>query len=85
MCHRNQLSNTGRNISYLQDKYEVDSLKDLIVKKQGIKKQRVNPLEDEENWKIEIIQELSLCRRGCLDIEMDEEDIDAMLEAVTID
>ena len=45
----------------------------------------MNPLEDEENWKIEIIQELSLCRRGCLDIEMDEEDIDAMLEAVTID
>ena len=46
---------------------------------------RVNPLEDGEEWKIGIIEELSLCRRGCLQIEMEEADIDAMLEAVTLD
>ena len=48
-------------------------------------KLRVNPLENYEEWKIEIIEELSLCRRGSLEIEMEEEDIDAMLEAVTTD
>ena len=85
MCHRNQLSNTGRNIKFIKNQYEVESFKNMIEKKQAIKKNRVHPLEDGEHWKIEIIEELSLCRRGCLEIAMEEEDIDAMLEAVTTD
>ena len=84
-CQRNQLSNTGRNIHYLEQQYEVDSLKDLINKKQVIKKIRVNPLKDDEEWKIGIIEELSLCRRGCLEIELKDDDIDAMLEAIATD
>ena len=85
ITQRNQLTNTGRNITYLQCQYEANSIKDLIKKKQDIKKTRVNPLENEEEWKIEIIEELSLCRRGCLEIEMEDKDIDAMLEAITTD
>ena len=85
ICQRNQLSNTGRNIQYLENQYEVDSLKDLIRKKQVIKKLRVNPLEDGEEWKVQIIEELSLCRRGCLEIDLKDVDIDAMLEAIATD
>ena len=85
LCHRNHLSNTGRNISYLQDQYEAETLQDLIRKKQAIKKFRVYPLNEGEVWKIGIIEELSLCKRGCLEIDMEKVDIDAMLEAVTTD
>ena len=69
----------------MQYQYEANSIKDLIKKKQDIKKTKVNPLENDEEWKIGIIEELSLCRRGCLEIEMEDEDIDAMLEAITTD
>ena len=58
---------------------------DLIRNKQVIKKLRVNPLEDGEEWKVGIIEELSLCRRGCLEIELKDDDIDAMLEAIAIE
>ena len=85
LCHRNHLSNTGRNISYLQDQYEAENLQDLIRKKQAIKKFRVYPLNEGEDWKIGIIEELSLCKRGCLEMDMEKVDIDAMLEAVTTD
>ena len=69
----------------LQDQYEAETLKDLIGKKQAIKKFRVYPLNEEEVWKIDIIEDLSLCKRGCLEIDMEKDDIDAMLEAVTTD
>ena len=83
----NQLSNTGRNISELQKEYGTKSVVDLINKKHLIKNMRVNPLEEGEEWKVKFIEELSLIKKGFLeiDMEMQEKDLDLMLESVAID
>ena len=51
-----------------------------------LKKARVNPIEEGEEWKINFIVELSLVKKGFLDIDMEmkESDIDIMLESVAI-
>ena len=48
---------------------------------------RVNPLEEGEEWKVKFIEELSLIKKGFLeiDMEMQEKDLDLMLESVAID
>ena len=76
MCQRNLLSNTGRNIYDLLNEYKTNSVESLICKKQEIKRMRVNPLEEGEDWKVKLIEELSLIRKGFLDIDMDMEDKD---------
>ena len=82
MCYKNQMSNTGRNTSELLHHYKTDSLENLIEKKQLIKKKRVNPLEEGEDWKVKFIEELSLIKKGFLDIDMEESDIDIMLNII---
>ena len=85
ICLHNQLSNTGQNIAYLLKEYELDDMKALIENKYHVKTHRVNPLEDGEEWKVDIIEELSLIKKGFLEIEMDEGDIEVMLESITTD
>ena len=84
MCYKNQMSNTGRNTSELLCYYKTDSLENLIEKKHMIKKMRVNPLEEGEDWKVKFIEELSLIKKGFLDIDidMDESEIDRMLDII---
>ena len=86
-CQLNQLSNTGRNISELLKCYEMESLDRLIEKKHVIKKMRVYPLEEGEDWKIKFLEELSLIKKGFLDVDMElkESDIEIMLESVATD
>ena len=47
-----------------------------------IKKNRVNPLEEGEDWKINIIEELSLAKFGFLEIDLNENYIEVMLELI---
>ena len=63
----------------------ISDLKALIENKHFVKKNRVNPLEEGEEWKIEIIEELSLIKKGFLEIDMDEDDIEVMLESIKTD
>ena len=82
ICHRNLLSNTGRNIYYLLNDYKTDSVEGLIFKKQVIKRMRVNPLEEGEDWKVKFIEELSLTKKGFLNIDIDDNHINTMLEEI---
>ena len=67
--------------------YEMESLDGLIGKKHVIKKMRVNPLEEGEEWKVKFLEELCLIKKGFLDVDMEmkQTDIDIMLESVAID
>ena len=85
ICKHNQFSNTGQNIAYLKQEYDLDDMKALIENKHIVKKNRVNLLEEGEEWKIDIIEELSLIKKGFLKIDMDEDDIEVMLESITTD
>ena len=85
LCNHDQSSNTGQNISYLLNTYEAQDLQDLIMKKYLIKKMRLNPLEVGEDWKIDLIEELSLAKMGFLEIDLDESDIAVILDSLTTD
>ena len=86
ICQNNQFSNTGRNISELQNEYELESVETLINKKHVIKNMRVNALEEGEEWKVKFLEELSLVKKGFLEVDMDmqEKDMDLMLESVAV-
>ena len=66
-------SQTGQNIQLLCDKYSKQSLGQLIADKTTIKKARVSPLSENEEWKLKIIEEVSLILKGQLDNEFDDE------------
>ena len=59
MCKLDQCSNTGQNISYLLKTCELNDLNDLIKNRHSIKNGRINPLEEGEDWKVQMIEELS--------------------------
>ena len=82
LCKSNFSTNTGKNIGFLSKVYEKFSLNSLIESKHMIKKNRVNPLEEGEDWKINIIEELSLAKFGFLEIDLNENDIEVMLELI---
>ena len=65
--------------------YDIDSLEQLILEKHRIKKNRVNPIEVEEEWKPSVIHELCLAKLGLLDIELEKEVIEDMLEHICIE
>ena len=85
MCKLNQCSNTGQNISYLLKTCDVFDLNNLIMKRNSIKKERINPLEEGEEWKVLMIEELSLIKFGFLETEMEDFEIEIMLESITND
>ena len=85
ICNNDYASNTGQNIAYLVKTYEAHDLQDLIMQKYEIKKMRLNPLEEGEDWKIDLIEELSLAKMGFLEIDLDESDIAVMLHSLTTD
>ena len=60
--------------------HEQENLEHLINNKHVIKKKRINPLEEGEEWKIQLIEELSLIKLGFLSIDMEEKDINRMLK-----
>ena len=51
---------TGQNLNYLLQKYNKDSIADLMLDKNTLKKARVYQLSENEHWKTNIIEELSL-------------------------
>ena len=63
-CQNNISSQTGQNIRYLMDKNKMATVKDLAVERQTLNKSRVYNLPDEELWKIPVMEELALVKRG---------------------
>ena len=66
-------SQTGQNIQYLCDKYSKLSLGQLIADRTTIKKARVAALSENEEWKLLLIEEVSLMLKGQLTTDFDDE------------
>ena len=71
-CVSNISSQTGQNIKYMMDKHKMDSLANLVDEKTKLKKLRIYTLPEEENWKISLLKEIALFKKGQLDIDFDE-------------
>ena len=82
LCKQDQSCNTGQNIQYLLSYFEVESLRDLIIKKPFIKTKRIYPLRKDEEWRIKMIEEMCLSKMGFLETNIEESDITIMLEII---
>ena len=78
-------SQTGNNIRFLMDKYSKKTLQDLIRWKPMISKTRITPLSEDENWKVRIVEEISLILKGHLDMEFDNPHLEEILTFVCTD
>ena len=81
-CKQNQSCNTGQNIEYLLTLCKVESLNSLIMKKQLIKNGRIYPLKEDEEWLVEMIEEMCLSKLGYIATDIEEKDINTMLDIV---
>ena len=82
LCKQNQACNTGQNIEYLLTLCKVESFNSLIMKKQVIKNGRIYPLKEDEEWLVEMIEEMCLSKLGFIATDIEEKDINAMLDIV---
>ena len=84
-CKSNLSSQTGQNIGYLMAKHKVKSLVDLVKEHITVKKGRVYTLPEEENWKITLMKEITLVKKGLLNAEFEEDHLEEILEAICTD
>ena len=84
-CRSNLSSKTGQNIGYLMAKYKVESLNDLVRVKSSIKNSRVYTIIDEERWKISLMKEITLAKKGLIDVEFEDDNLEAILEYICTD
>ena len=75
-------SNTGHNIDFLSQKYDVLCTNDLYENQNRIKYKRVYELPQEEDWKPKILEELALMKLGLLESHLAEDEIDFLLEEI---
>ena len=81
----NRRTKTGQNIWYLIGKHSQASFDDLLQQRQYIKRSIVNPLDSEEVWKVDILREIALFKKGMIDIDFDEGDLDDILDKICTD
>ena len=82
LCKADLSCNTGQNIDYLSKVWDIQDLDTLISKKHFIKNSRINPLEEDEEWKVNMIEEMCLSKLGFLENEIGENDTTTMLEII---
>ena len=82
LCKSDQSSNTGQNITYLLKLYEISDLNTLISKKHIVKSNRVNPISEDEKWKLEMIKEICKSKMGFLETDVEKNDLETMLEII---
>ena len=70
---------TGQNVNFLMTKLEKPTLSALINDRISIKKSRVYKLSNTENWKINLIKEISLIKKELLEVTFEDEDLEEIL------
>ena len=81
-CSSDHSSLTGQNLAHLLLKYGKSSVKELTMDKQSIKTARVYPLQNDEVWKTNLIEEITLMKIGLLDIDFDLDNMTEILENI---
>ena len=82
ICQNDLSSQTGQNIRTLLNLYDIEDLTSLLKQGQTIKKMRVNPLEDDEDWKVNILEELCLAQNGLIELNFNTDEIEMIIDLV---
>ena len=56
--------------------------KELIPSKKQVKSAPIYPIMSQENWKVNLAEEISLIYAGLMDIDFDLEDLEEILEDI---
>ena len=83
ICKDDVSTQTGQNIAYLLNHYNIEDIESLLNSKKEISDTRVNALEDDECWKPPLIEELSLARLGFIELDLDKDYIDMLIEDIS--
>ena len=73
---------TGQNVKFLLGKFQKQDLAALIAGKQSLIKSRIHSLKEEDAWKINLIEEISLIKKEHLETSFDEEDLEEILKFI---
>jgi hypothetical protein len=84
-CSTDLSSQTGQNLAYLLLKYKKLSFKELTSDKNSSKTSRVYPIQREELWKINLLQEISLLRLNQLDVDFDPASLEEILDYICLE
>ena len=84
-CVSNLNTVTGQNIGFLLSKSKKLNIEELTLDKSKITNSRVYSRPQEEAGKISLIKEISLYKKNLLDINFDEEELEAILDIICTD
>ena len=84
-CASNWESVTGRNLYHLSRRFECRNLSELWASQKKIQRSRVYYIQEDEKWKIGVVEELSRVKKNLLDIEFDEDYLDEIFDYLCLD
>ena len=82
LCSPDIGSQTGQNINYLLQKNSKQTLTELVNDRNIVKKTILTPISETESWKLKIIEEVSLVRKGQLEVDFDDLMLDEILDYI---
>ena len=81
-CSQDMSTVTGQNMKFLLSKYSKHSMAALFSEKDVIKNARVYTLQENDLWKVNLMQDFSLVKKNLLDLPFEIDNLDEILEEV---
>ena len=73
---------TGQNLKFLLQKYSKQNMTALFSEKDDIKNSRVYILQENELWKVNLMEDFSLAKKNLLELPFEIESLDDILEDI---
>ena len=73
---------TGQNLKFLLQKYSKQNMTALFSEKDDIKNSRVYILQENELWKVNLMEDFSLAKKNLLERPFEIESLDDILEDI---
>ena len=73
---------TGQNLKFLLLKYSKQDMTALFSEKDVIKSSRVNILQENELWKVNLMEDFSLVKKNLLELPFEIENLDEILDDI---
>ena len=73
---------TGQNLKFLLLKYSKQDMTALFCEKDVIKSSRVNILQENELWKVNLMEDFSLVKKNLLELPFEIENLDEILDDI---
>jgi len=75
---------TGNNIAHLLSKHSLRTIGELCANKRQIKNMRRTKIDVDDEWRINFIEEMSLAKKGMIEIDFDRDDLEIILKDVSL-